>query len=519
MEGSELRIVATTNPSYDIRYETLEGTRYMVVPVVMMREGVHAGTSGPVYYPPEVFGAIPPAWNGVPIVIDHTFNEQGMPVSANAPQFAGQMVGRIYNTKFEDSALEAEAWIDEARIQKISPAAYNAIMAKKPLNVSTGSMSMVDNTPGTWQGEQYQKSLTGWIPDHLALLPNAKGACSWEDGCGIGFNSETDLVKNVYHKIVKFVSNVGYDGAKFDERLEYRVLINEGYKALVNIIARKLDAMDDGMKLHFLEEVYSDNFVYRIEYIRPEGRGRESAYYKRGYEYREENNALEFTGEAEQVNKVVNYVTVNSDTGGQEHVSNKKCTCSEDKATALIDASEAFTSEDKDMIMNHMSEEKVDKLLEDAKAIANAKADKGGDGTDTGPSKKEITLEEAAEVIANNKDAAAAFIAKMKPNDVLSALPEDVQANIQRGLEADKEKHTTLVNKLKEAQSEFTEDELKTMNVLQLERFLKAVGDPSSSVDYSAMGSGILGNAVTGNAGAEEVLPLPTSHKKEGGDA
>ena len=72
----------------------------------------------------------------------------GQPVSANSPQFEGQVVGKIYNTKFEDNVLSAEAWIDETRIQKISPAAYNAIMARRPLDVSTGSISMVDNTPG-----------------------------------------------------------------------------------------------------------------------------------------------------------------------------------------------------------------------------------------------------------------------------------------------------------------------------------------------------------------------------------
>ena len=72
-----IRVIATTNPNYDLRYENLDGTRYMVVPIVMMREGVHSGSQGPLYYPPDIFGNVPFTWNGVRVVIDHTYNEDG----------------------------------------------------------------------------------------------------------------------------------------------------------------------------------------------------------------------------------------------------------------------------------------------------------------------------------------------------------------------------------------------------------------------------------------------------------
>ena len=113
-------VAATANPDYEVRYQDLEGTTYLVVPIIMMREGVHAGSGGPLYYPPPIFGNNPFSWNGVPVVIDHTYNEEGIPVSANSPQFASQKVGTIYNTKYEDGVLSGEAWIEDSKLQKIS---------------------------------------------------------------------------------------------------------------------------------------------------------------------------------------------------------------------------------------------------------------------------------------------------------------------------------------------------------------------------------------------------------------
>jgi hypothetical protein len=39
-----------------------------------------------------------------------------------------------------------------------------------------------------WNGEEYEETLYDFIPDHIALLPNELGACSWADGCGVREN-------------------------------------------------------------------------------------------------------------------------------------------------------------------------------------------------------------------------------------------------------------------------------------------------------------------------------------------
>ena len=62
-----------------IRYETLKGRPHIVAPVVMMVEGVHNGTNGPLYYPPEEFERATPAWNLKPVVVYHpTLNGAGI---------------------------------------------------------------------------------------------------------------------------------------------------------------------------------------------------------------------------------------------------------------------------------------------------------------------------------------------------------------------------------------------------------------------------------------------------------
>jgi hypothetical protein len=55
--------------------EILDGREYLVVPMVMILEGVHDGSSGKIYYPKEELQKTPKIWNMKPIVVNHP--EQG----------------------------------------------------------------------------------------------------------------------------------------------------------------------------------------------------------------------------------------------------------------------------------------------------------------------------------------------------------------------------------------------------------------------------------------------------------
>ena len=89
---TKIRKVCTYNirtENYTIREETLNGKPHLVVPVVMMVEGVHDGSDGPICHKAENMAQFAEAWNGVPVTISHpTIEENGKKilVTANSPE-------------------------------------------------------------------------------------------------------------------------------------------------------------------------------------------------------------------------------------------------------------------------------------------------------------------------------------------------------------------------------------------------------------------------------------------------
>ena len=113
--GNELAIHSVQLNNYIVRTARHQGRNNIIVPVVMMTEGVHSGSQGPLYHQAQELGRFIQAWNGIPVVIQHP-QRDGMNVSANDPEVIdGQTVGRIYNTYMNGPKLCAEAWIDVPR--------------------------------------------------------------------------------------------------------------------------------------------------------------------------------------------------------------------------------------------------------------------------------------------------------------------------------------------------------------------------------------------------------------------
>lgn len=52
------------------------------------------------------------------------------------------------------------------------------------LEVSTGYWHDGRQQAGSVNGERYKEVQRSLLPDHLAILPNERGACSVKDGCG-----------------------------------------------------------------------------------------------------------------------------------------------------------------------------------------------------------------------------------------------------------------------------------------------------------------------------------------------
>lgn len=180
--------------NYTARVVQEKDKQYLVVPVVMMLEGVHSGSHGAVLHTSDVLSNNVNAWNGVPVTVGHPTRD-GQYISANEKDV--KTVGFVRNTKWEDNKLKAEAWLDEQKIIAESPQALQYIKEGRALDVSIGSYTKEISEQGEYNGENYIAVAHGHTPDHLALLPGENGACSWTDGCGVRVNKDYDNAKKL----------------------------------------------------------------------------------------------------------------------------------------------------------------------------------------------------------------------------------------------------------------------------------------------------------------------------------
>lgn len=179
------------------RRETLDGREHLVVPVIALVEGI---VNGELALASE-FARYPDAWNGRPVTIQHPTTPDGTPVTANQPEvLETSTVGMLFNTRRDNDRLMTEAWIDLAKARNLGGEAWEAVQALEagtPTEVSTGYFTHVDPTTGERNGEAYSGVQYGVVPDHLALLPGAVGACSWTDGCGAPRLNQVQEVERV----------------------------------------------------------------------------------------------------------------------------------------------------------------------------------------------------------------------------------------------------------------------------------------------------------------------------------
>jgi len=141
----------------------------------------------------------PEAWNGTVITVNHPMDSQGRAISARSPGVtAQQAVGHVYNAMLgigsrqgqPVASLCAELWLDIETMKALGAEAFQALQmveSQTPMDVSTGFYSVAEPVSGTMYGQDYTEIHHNIRPDHLALLPNGTGACSWsEDGGGCG---------------------------------------------------------------------------------------------------------------------------------------------------------------------------------------------------------------------------------------------------------------------------------------------------------------------------------------------
>lgn len=216
--NSEYEVIKVnfTQLAYTVDIRIFEGKTYYVVPVVMMVEGVHNGSRGPILHTAEELGKIELSWNGIPVTIGHPFTDEGNYVSANSPETLTKWsVGRVFNAKMDNEKLKADVWLEEERLKIVSPETLQMIRNGQIVEVSIGVFSEDDYIDGKWNDEEYIAVARNYRPDHLALLPGEVGACSINDGCGLRVNSDSGTITNA-----ETVCNDTLDTTQLDTQLK-----------------------------------------------------------------------------------------------------------------------------------------------------------------------------------------------------------------------------------------------------------------------------------------------------------
>lgn len=158
------------------------GKTYLVAPVSMLVPGVLNGE----LVPAEEASAFVSSWDGRPVTMGHPKDGEGQAISANDPDVLLQyQVGQVFAAYFDD-ALRAEMWVDVDRAMVVEGgySLLQRLSSSSGTEVSTAYWRTLDETPGSLLGVPYTGVARDLRPDHLAVLLDESGACSWEDGCG-----------------------------------------------------------------------------------------------------------------------------------------------------------------------------------------------------------------------------------------------------------------------------------------------------------------------------------------------
>jgi len=165
----------------DAKREMLDGVEHLVVPAIAIKEGVLNN----ILYPASELAEMVESWNGVPVPVEHP-TSGGQSVTANSTLCEDTVnIGKFYNVTFEDNSIKGEIWINIDKAIRLGfENVVNALEAGEMMEVSTGLHAYTRDEAGSFNNETYSSVINSIRPDHLALLPNEKGACSIEDGCG-----------------------------------------------------------------------------------------------------------------------------------------------------------------------------------------------------------------------------------------------------------------------------------------------------------------------------------------------
>lgn len=386
----------TFNISGPIRRDMLDGKEHLVVPTVMIVEGVLNGSRGPLYYPADELESSVPAWNHKPIVVYHP--KQG---SACDPDILNtRKIGVILNTEWDAPKLRTESWIDILAANRVDKRVVETLEASKMMEGSTGVYTRNKKESGTFGDRKYDGIATNLRPDHWAVLPDQIGACSIADGAGM-LQLNAEAIRAGKLDPIALAAIMGKTGL--------RPVLTENQKSHQAIFADLYSLIQARFGWNcYIDAVFDSYFVYCIEGVT----------YKLGYTASDREVVLSEESPVEVYRKI-SYVTVNGE--AFQTVSNQKADAKETQDMGKKESIDALIAnggyEEADRkTLEGFEEAKLTKLAEKVKPVENKEEKK--DPPTPSPFKPEPT--QNAETVAVPKatlDEMTAFIANHKKQE------------------------------------------------------------------------------------------------------
>lgn len=534
--GSHVLAVLATADTDAIRHEDFEGVDHLVVPIVALVEGViHPSNSEkPELALASEFGIHPQGWDGRPVVINHP-QRDGDPVSANSPEVLEQeQIGQLFNTEIDGKKLKTEAWLNLEKIAELDDEETNAAIERIEngdiVEVSTGLFALIEPIEGEFDGESYSGVWRNVIPDHLAILPEGViGACSIEDGCGAPRLNQTNDIRLNSSKICRCGGNIMPDpntpvvndsddepaptpveSAKHDpeedkkKKKKKKRSMSETFSAMMTRLNGLFRAQTDTVSdidiraaLLVALEVKTNNWIEIIAVFDESvvySEGFSSSMFERSFEIASEGGQITLGSEPVQVRPVTEFVPVTISEENGMKVSEK---------VDILIANEAthFSADDKDWLLA-MSEEQLDKLTPIV-AEKNSEETNNSNTEETPNADQNPSGETKGAEVKASKETPKEDPPKVDtPEEFIGNAPTEMQEVLNSGLRMHREKKAILVKGLvANSKCEFSEDELKKMDVDMLERLSRLGNQP----DFSGQG----GTRTNTAGGDDDTIPAP----------
>lgn len=459
----------TTNLTGMVRNEKLEGRDYLVVPMVMMVEGVLNGSNGPLYYPAEELAKVPQVWNMKPVVVYHP-QMNGKSLSACDPDVINtHKVGLIMNTTFDGKRLKAEAWLEPSRMDVVDNRVAEAITNKAMMEVSTGLFTENEDAEGEFNGKPYTAIARNYRPDHLAILPDQKGACSIEDGAGLLRTNAQGRDRNEILDIL---------GLSLNKDLSHDEIRSALYDAIDP--TRKMDGL-------WIDDVYDTWFIFH----------KAAKLFKQDYKIKDEKAVLE--GMPVEVEKHIVYKDLNGTLIGNSTKGDMKMNKKELVDKLISNTITAWKEEDRTSL-EAMDEGVLAKMV----PVENAD-----------PAPKPATKKDEEEAEPKKTPATNAAVT---PEQYLSNAPAGVREVLQDAMVTHSAKKAQLIATITaNKKNKFTQDQLSAMSANELEAIAALAAGEEADPAPRPMNFG--GMAPVGNAAGagepEEPLEAPVMNFKK----